>query len=898
MTAARTVARLIFRFLLVWGLDTLSLVIMARLLPGVNLEPPEGQSKLAAAAAAALVLSLVNLVIRPLVLLLGLPFGFFVVFGLGFLANAVALMITSGLLSPGFSVDGWAAALVGGIVFAAINAILTGFTSVSETDSFYQGVIERLARRQTFHSAGDGTRGLVMLEIDGLSYWHIQKAIEDGYMPTVKTMLAEEGYRLSRFDCGIPSQTSACQAGIMYGDNFDIPSFRWYDKDLGRVMVSTKEAALLNERYSRGHGLMRGGSSINNMLSGDAEKSVLTIANALAGTPEEKKRRAEDIYLLMLNPYFLMRTIALFFWDVILEVYQGWQQVRKKVWPRLDRLHHFYPFVRAGTTVFMRDVPANLIVLDIIRGSPSIYSTYVGYDEVAHHSGPWTTDAFGTLRQFDQVIARIRDIVARKAPRPYELILLSDHGQSFGPTFRQRYGVDLKSFIEAHLPQGARVLLTAGGDEGSMSVATMGDELSNISEQEVGGGLGRAVVGQAQHTVSRGMEEAEPAEAGLEEGAGAAITVCGSGNLAQVYFDLAPRKLALSELNAAYPGMVDALVGHEGIGFVVAYADDGTPLAFGKDGVRNLHTGEVSGSDPLAPYSSELSPPELRAAQVRRVADFPHAGDLIINSTLYPDGTVAAMEELIGNHGGMGGEQTDAFLLHPEDMEVPPTRSSTDVFALLNARRGLPPAPPRPTPEAVKGREAWSPALLLAGFGHTSVWLGRAVRTIFLDQRALREVADDVTMTGPALLIGIGGVLLAAILRAGGAAPENLLSRTALWLLAVAIVFLAARLLGGRGDFTRTLRVMGFAHSAYVLGLLALVPPLAPLARLVAFVLSFLAIWIGVAEAQQLRGWRGLVLPVIAVLVAVVGGYMLSQLLAGAQMTLQSLGQDVGVLPW
>ena len=67
-------------------------------------------------------------------------------------------------------------------------------------------------------------------------------------------------------------------------------------------------------------------------------------------------------------------------------------------------------------------------------------------------------------------------------------------------------------------------------------------------------------------------------------------------------------------------------------------------------------------------------------------------GDLIVNSALYPDGTVAAFEELIGSHGGLGGEQTDSFLLHPPDMPAPETRNSEDFFHVLNARRGLAPA--------------------------------------------------------------------------------------------------------------------------------------------------------------------------------------------------------------
>jgi uncharacterized membrane protein YvlD (DUF360 family) len=894
LNALRQLARLAFRFVVVWVVDVLSLIATAVIFPGISLGGIAGAQQAPVAVAAALVLGIVNLLIRPLVLLLGLPFGFFATFGLGLLANAVALKISSGLL-PGFEVESWIAAFLGGLVFAMINTIITGVMTVDDGDSFYQGLVERLAARSPFAAAHDGGRGLVMLEVDGLSYWHLKKALAEGYMPTVQAMMDEDGYELSRTDCGLPSQTSACQAGIMFGDNFDIPAFRWLDKDLGRVMVSTKEAATLNERFSRGQGLMRDGSSINNLLTGDAEKSLLTIANVKTGTKEEKKRRAEDVYLLMLNPYFLMRSLALFCGDVARELWQGWQQERADVQPRLNRRHKGYPFLRAATTSLMRDIPANLVGLDILRGSPSIYSTYVGYDEVAHHSGPWTTDAFGTLRQFDHVVARIRDLIARKAPRPYDLILLSDHGQSFGPTFKMRYGTDLKTFIESKLPHGTLVAQTAGGDDGVVSVGAMGDELANIQEQGVGGNVGRVIVDRAQEAAESSAAEHEAENSQLV--AAANVTVCGSGNIAQVYFDLAPRKITGTELEAAYPGLIEGLIAHEGVGFVVAYADDGTPIAHGKGGQRDLHSGLVTGADPLLPYASEHSSVDLRASQVRRVADFPHAGDLIVNSPVYPDGTVAAMEELIGNHGGLGGEQTDAFMFHPGDMDVPPTANSVDVFAILNARRALPPSPPKPKVAPLKGLDAWSPSVLLTGLGRVGTWLGLAARSVFLDSGAYRSIVSDAYMTGPALLIGIVASLWVSFVRSGGVNLTDLALRTALWLIAVVVTFGAARLLGGKGDFTATLRALGFAQTAYVLTLLALYAPLEPVTRFIATAIFFFGSWIGAAQAHELKGWRSLVLPVAALLVAVVAAVVLSRLFQGAQYTFETLGQELGVIP-
>ena len=155
-------------------------------------------------------------------------------------------------------------------------------------------------------------RGLMMLEIDGLSYWHIKQAIDKGLMPTLSQMIEEDGYELSHVDCGLPSMTSSCQAGIMFGDNHDIPAYRWYDKEKKKLYVSASDATELNARYAHGQGLMRKGSSIMNMMAGDAEKSLFTMANMWSGTEEEKKHRAQDVALLMLNPYFLMRMLVIF----------------------------------------------------------------------------------------------------------------------------------------------------------------------------------------------------------------------------------------------------------------------------------------------------------------------------------------------------------------------------------------------------------------------------------------------------------------------------------------------------------------------------------------------------------------------------------------------------------
>ncbi|MCZ2113324.1 MAG: phage holin family protein [Anaerolineae bacterium] len=678
----RSSLRFIARFAAVWLIDALSLVLTAWILPGIGLGGHAGLPTWSIALIAALVLGTVNLIIRPLVLLLARRQRFIILMVVGFFINAVMLRLTAALLGGGLMVDGWFPAIIGGLVLATVNTLISGLLGIDDSSSFYRAVIENQIARERRQRPEDDYRGLIVLQLDGLSYYHMREALARGYTPNIARMIERDGYVLSRTDCGLSSQTAACQAGILYGDNYDIPAFRWYSKAERRLYVAGNDAALINERYGYGRGLLRDGVSINNLLDGDARLSLLTATDLTGGEDEERQARARDIYLLLLNPHFLLRVVGKFVGEMVLEVWQYTLDVVRGVQPRLNRLSGFYPAYRAATTVFMREVSGFLTLIQIGRGEPIIYTTWPGYDKVAHFSGPWSRHAFGTLRGFDRFLGQLRRVLARKAPRPYELLILSDHGQSFGATFLMRYGYTLLDLIERHLPDGTVVSAAYDQDDGSMSVIAMAAELDNIQEQGMGGAIAKMATEQMQELAEEAAEELLEHESEKLKDA-ADVTFCASGNLAQVYFHEFPQRATLDELNQAYPALIDALTRHEGVGVVVVANGAGVPLALGPRGVRDLHTGIVTGEDPLTIYGDA----ELRAWQVRRVADYPCAGDLTIISSVYPDNTVAAFEELIGVHGGLGGEQTDSFLLHPSDMVVTSTRSSTDVFGLLNARR-------------------------------------------------------------------------------------------------------------------------------------------------------------------------------------------------------------------
>ena len=917
----RTAAGYLVRFAVLWFVDALSLLFTSWILPGITLAPvtlANGATadQLTVAVAAALLLTIVNFLIRPVVFAVARPLGWIALFVVGFVVNAAALWLTAWLL-PGFTVD-LVGSLVGGIFLAFFNSIITGILDVGEEGSWYQNRIEQRARAELYAgppaTRGPETgRGLMLLEIDGLSYWHIKQAIDRGLLPTLAKMMKEDGYVLSRVDCGLPSMTSSCQAGIMFGENDDIPAYRWYDKSKKKLYVSAPDATELNARYAHGQGLLRGGSSIMNLMAGDAEKSLFTMANMWSGSDEEKDRRAADVGLLLLNPYFLANIIVLFVGETIRELWEALMQTVRRVNPRLNRLEHWYPFVRAAMCGPMRDMSANVAILDLLRGAPAIYMLYLGYDEVAHHSGPWTRDAFGDLKRLDKIFARLRRTIAAKAPRPYSLIVLSDHGQSFGGTFKQRYGVTIKEFIEQQLPHGTTVAQSIGGDTGAMGLQGVAGELANVGQhgqsRKLTRGLARSMAKGGEKLAAKAAPPQTPPtqQTSPVPSSPAAVTAYGSGNAAQVYFDLYPRKITLNELDRAYPGMVDALVAHEGLGMVIGYADDMTAVVLGKGGRRNLHTGAVAGADPVAPYAPAEGPGaatlENRIWQLRRVMDFPSAGDLWLISTVYPDGTVAALEELVGSHGGVGGEQTDAFLFHPADLVVPATRCSTDVFHILDAHRNTPvPASPTGGAGAAAAEESsWSPRTLLRGLAHPRAWLLLALRCFILDHTAYTHVARDAYMTGPALLILLLATAAAVIVPPTAPTVGGMLFSAALYLIFLLVEFVliygAGRILARAGRFTHTFRALAFAQLASLVSLAALYPPLAGPARLVAFLLGMLAIWVAAAAAHKLQGWRALLFPLLALLLYAFAAVLVSSLLGGAQFTVQALLANFGLAP-
>jgi len=147
MNTLKHLFQFVIRFLAVWFVDTISLLVTAWIIPGINFVPAGDISVFVIAVVAALVLGIVNLIVRPLILMLAMPLGWMVIFLVGFFINAFTLKITAALM-PSFEVTTWGWAFVGGLLISLVNTILTTLLDIDNSESFYTNLVLRQAARR------------------------------------------------------------------------------------------------------------------------------------------------------------------------------------------------------------------------------------------------------------------------------------------------------------------------------------------------------------------------------------------------------------------------------------------------------------------------------------------------------------------------------------------------------------------------------------------------------------------------------------------------------------------------------------------------------------------------------------------------------------------------------
>ena len=687
-----------------------------------------------------ILLSLVNAILWPLLSYFSLRF-IVVTLGFGtFLIDGILLYFIS-LFIPGVYISGislFSVPLLIGLISSLVSLVL----NIDDDNSYYHNILEK--EMKAIYTEANEKEGFIFLEIDGLSHHTLRKALENGDMPTLSKWLSDGSHKLARWETDLSSQTSSSQAGILHGNNNNIPAFRWVEKEKDNRIISSNgrtNSELIEKRISNGKGLLsNNGASRSNLFSGDATDHILTFSKFAIS----KAIKSRSWYYLYSKPYAITRILILFIYDMIMEFASRMRHLFKNIQPRLKWRGFAYYVARAGANVAMREATTLTIIGDIFAGNHNvIYATYMGYDEIAHHSGVEDYDSFYALRQIDRQFKRLEN-AAEKADRNYKFIVLSDHGQSNGFTFKEKYGESLNDLVKELLPDDITVhsILHSNDDhfrekyslkpyvednlekvdrriEKSIDntkekidtrIDNTKERIDNTKEK-----IDTRIDNTRERIDSRLDFEISPREKFNEiknnsstleyfnklksersflnsdepfakrlnnistdlnlniqfskktkvSEKTAQTLVLASGNLGLIYFTDWSNRMTYEQIEDAFPGLISGLAHHEGIGFVMVKSEIYDTIVFSDDDVLYLDTEEYYGNHFLDRFG------ENTIRKLKRTDGFAHVPDILVNSAYDIDSDeVYAFEELIGSHGGAGGNQQYPFILYPSEWSL------------------------------------------------------------------------------------------------------------------------------------------------------------------------------------------------------------------------------------
>ena len=586
-----------------------------------------------------LFISIINAILWPILTRLLMPF-LVLTFGIGTLIiNGLILEFFAPLFD--ITIEGPAIILVP-IAMAFVTTLLSALITIEDDGSYYRSVY-RDAEKKRKDEVKD-YEGLIIVEIDGLAYDVLREAIDKGLMPTVKSLIDSNSHILREWETDLSSQTGASQAGILHGNNENITAFRWIEKENDNQMMQCsgpKKVQVLEERISDGNGLLvENGASRSNLFSGDTDNVIFTMSKIL----NIKKLYNKAWFSVFSNPSNFARVVSLFLAEMILEIISQFKHEIKDIKPRISRGLVYIP-TRAGTNVFMREINTSTLIGDMMVGDIDVaYSTYLGYDEIAHHSGVRDEDSWNALKGMDKQIKRL--IGANKyCPRKYQFVIQSDHGQTNGATFKQRYGESFEDFVKSLLPQDTQMFAKMSSNEDHYAESFMfQDKIRSINDW---------IEDKEKIDEEKELSEYE-------------VIVLASGNLAMIYLTQWKHRLTYEEMNESFPELIPGIVNNEYIGFILVKSNQYGDLAIGRDGIYYLDSGKVEGANPLDGFGDNI------VRHLKRSSSFKYAPDILVNSFYDAErDEVCAFEELVGSHGGAGGSQSKPFILYPSDWQMP-----------------------------------------------------------------------------------------------------------------------------------------------------------------------------------------------------------------------------------
>jgi hypothetical protein len=447
-------------------------------------------------------------------------------------------------------------------------------------------------------------RRLVVIHIDGLGADSLEQALREGAMPFTRHLIEAEGYEVQRYRCGVPSTTPFVQAGILYGDNSEIPSFRWWDRER-RVLVQFGTRSTFKkvaDKYFHGCSpLTQDGACIAACYPAGAANDFGIAYQERSYSQHDRSRSAWSVLLPYLaNPVHIGDWI----WQALVTI--AWT-VRAYVEARRSgrRPARAYVISDALEEIFVHHLTRYAVQKAMREGYSPIYAGFYAYDETCHAFGPDDKSSLQMLKHVDDTINKIADLRDGR----YELIVLSDHGQIETVPFDEHHGPAFGEVIAGWLP-GYRV---------------------------------RDIKGKAYGP--------------NEDGALGQLYVTASGGLAHIYLVGKERRLGYRDLAKLLPKLASNISALDKVALVMARNGEANIFLKGGQEVRG---------DALMALLAQYDDPQILLEQLSRLNSFESSGDLVVFGA-FVNGKEVNFENQAGGHGSIGAEQLHPFILAKRD---------------------------------------------------------------------------------------------------------------------------------------------------------------------------------------------------------------------------------------
>lgn len=442
----------------------------------------------------------------------------------------------------------------------------------------------------------DKKRGAIIILIDGLSFDALQYAIKKRYCPTLKR-LSKGKYQLHKYYCGLPAATTATEALLFYGTNSNIPGFTWFDRNLQKFVRGNRSLELseFEDVFLKKRNLLKNGSVIMGVYAGGATELSMSGRNLTFSRSLYLLKTAHYFLMALLYPVQLIRTIYLTLKTLVLYRRANRQSAEET----------FAKMILGQFSCFLTEI-------EIMRNTEKIFVDFLLYDEYAHQYGPTHSSTLSVLRLVDRYVKRIVRS-AQKAEIPYEIIILSDHGQTESIP------------IDYPVVKSVQYIEKALNNPTYKVIKTYGGIVPSLEKKE--------------------------------------LYAVPSGSILQLYFSHCLKTgLFESQIDVQFPQFISNLLKCDVYGWILVKQSSDTAILYGKNGSVQFFADNSYKVDKLPFPEMDQDDIKKTIESFQRYSQFPNNGDIVIFGNIKQK-KVYSFEKHKGTHGGFYGPMIYPFIM-------------------------------------------------------------------------------------------------------------------------------------------------------------------------------------------------------------------------------------------